>query len=169
MQKSSLPSSLYSMKIKEQTRKLAAGCTWVRQGYMTWFERFSKSVSLYFFSARRADKIVYGYHPHHLVYLVKKIVWFPLEANVFKVSKYWLVKRMDIICSSVIPTLASLSSDRLCQSIHNRLTLLGNPHHEGGLFSFGFSCSWILILSASLILALQPVYVALHWFHSWIA
>ena len=23
---------LYSMKIKEQTRKLAAGCTWVRQG-----------------------------------------------------------------------------------------------------------------------------------------
>ena len=24
--------NLYSMKIKEQTRKLAAGCTWVRQG-----------------------------------------------------------------------------------------------------------------------------------------
>jgi len=23
---------LYSMKIKEQTRKLAAGCTWARQG-----------------------------------------------------------------------------------------------------------------------------------------
>ena len=27
-----LKRDLYSMKIKEQTRKLAAGCTWVRQG-----------------------------------------------------------------------------------------------------------------------------------------
>jgi len=34
------------MKIKEQTRKLAAGCTWVRQGYADvvwiWFSKSSK-------------------------------------------------------------------------------------------------------------------------------
>jgi len=38
---------LYSMKIKEQTRKLAAGCTWVRQGDVdaVWIW-FSKSISL---------------------------------------------------------------------------------------------------------------------------
>jgi len=38
--------NLYSMKIKEQTRKLAAGCTWVRQGYADvvwiWFSKSSK-------------------------------------------------------------------------------------------------------------------------------
>jgi len=35
----------YSMKIKEQTRKLAAGCTWVRQGDVdaVWIW-FSKSI-----------------------------------------------------------------------------------------------------------------------------
>ena len=38
---------LYSMKIKEQTRKLAAGCTWVRQGDVdvVWIW-FSKSITL---------------------------------------------------------------------------------------------------------------------------
>ena len=37
---------LYSMKIKEQTRKLAAGCTWVRQGEadVVWIW-FSKSIT----------------------------------------------------------------------------------------------------------------------------
>ena len=38
---------LYSMKIKEQTRKLDAGCTWVRQGEadVVWIW-FSKSIIL---------------------------------------------------------------------------------------------------------------------------
>ena len=41
-----LKRDLYSMKIKEQTRKLAAGCTWVRQGEadVVWIW-FSKSIT----------------------------------------------------------------------------------------------------------------------------
>ena len=41
-----LKRGLYSMKIKEQTRKLAAGCTWVRQGEadVVWIW-FSKSIT----------------------------------------------------------------------------------------------------------------------------
>jgi len=39
---------IYSMKIKEQTRKLAAGCTWVRQGEadVVWIW-FSKSITFF--------------------------------------------------------------------------------------------------------------------------
>jgi len=40
---------LYSMKIKEQTRKLATGCTWVRQGeadvVWIWFSKSMRSLS----------------------------------------------------------------------------------------------------------------------------
>ena len=41
----------------------------------------------------------------------KKIVLFPLlSAKLFNVSRYWLVKRMDMICSSFNSTFAPFNS-----------------------------------------------------------
>ena len=52
------------MKIKEQTRKLAAGCTWVRQGDVdaVWIW-FSKSIKLISRSVLESLSYDYSFNP----------------------------------------------------------------------------------------------------------
>ena len=81
-------------------------CQWKRLSIL-----MNKTIQNILYFALRADKICVRILSTPSGLAGKKIVLFPLlSAKLFNVSRYWLVKRIDMICSSFNSTFAPFNS-----------------------------------------------------------